>query len=79
MIFMDFFAPELPVRVDVPERELAIDGKGRRGREMGNDGAFIMFRGGRGMLGDARGERARAAVGLRDDGRADIVIVADKE
>lgn len=81
MILTAFFPTALPVRDGEPARELAIEGNGRRGRDVGNDGAFGRFRGLLEVPLEARGDdtNGRAAVALRVEGPADMVIVAVRE
>lgn len=71
-----FFDDALPGRAEAPWKVFAMEGNGRRGREVGKEGPLAVIRGGRGRAFDARGDETcgRTEAGLREEGAADIVM-----
>lgn len=78
MILTGFFDDALPGRAEAPWKVFAMEGNGRRGREVGKEGPLAVIRGGRGRAFDARGDETcgRTEAGLREEGAADIVMTA---
>lgn len=82
MSLTGLFSPDAPGRCWKPgDRELAIEGKGRSGRDTGKDGAVPCDRDGRGVVFGTSGDDAYGLTeaGLRAEGPADMVMIAGRE
>lgn len=80
---MTFFDAVPFDRCDKPESVLAMEGNGRRGREVGKEGEPDRCRGGLGLEApfEARGEETcgLTEAGLKEEGPADMVITANDD